>query len=240
MAAGSNVVRAEGLFDFLFSGFRQHSTSSSASAYADPGRVAPPALGSESVQGDSGTGTGRVAAFCVRLCDGQHFPLEHSSNATPIETCRAMCPASRTKVFFGNGIERAVTRDGARYADLDNALLYRKHLVPGCTCDGKHSYGLAPFDAATDPTLRPGDIVATKDGFVTYTGQRGQTAQFAPTDPSALTAELNQAGSRTRVAKKAEPPPADAEEETGTIVPSQNSQSRALPAVVDARGQAFR
>ena len=91
----------------------------------------------------SAGGNGRFVAYCVRLCDGQHFPLDHMTNATPVETCRAMCPASKTKMFFGSEIDRAVARDGARYADLDNAFVYRQHLVPNCTCNGKDAFGLA-------------------------------------------------------------------------------------------------
>ena len=65
--------------------------------------------------------TGHVVAYCVRLCDGQHFPLEHMTNATQVETCRAMCPASKTKMYFGSDIGASVAKDGARYADLDTA-----------------------------------------------------------------------------------------------------------------------
>ena len=64
-------------------------------------------------------------------------------------------------------------RDGARYADLDSAYVYREHLVPNCTCNGKDAFGLATFDVKSDPTLRPGDIVATKNGFMAYAGKRG-------------------------------------------------------------------
>ena len=74
-------------------------------------------------------GTGRFVAFCVRLCDGQHFPLAQTASATPVETCKAMCPASETRVFFGSEIDRAVAKDGARYVNLDNAFVYREHLV---------------------------------------------------------------------------------------------------------------
>jgi hypothetical protein len=237
------AARAQGFFDFLFGGFQQHAPPPEPNSYPPPpaplGRVAPAPLGQESVS-EGGGSTGHAVAYCVRLCDGQHFPLEQMASGTPAETCRAICPYSKTKVFFGSEIGSAVAQDGQHYTSLDSAFVYRKHLVANCTCNGRDALGLVSFDVKTDPTLRPGDIVATKEGLMTYTGQRGQVAQFTPTDPSTLTAELNPAGSRTRVAKKAEPPPADAEEETGTIVQSQNSQSRTLPAVVDARGQALR
>ena len=37
---------------------------------------------------------------------------------------------------------------------------------------------------SSDPTLRPGDIVSTKNGFVVYGGAQGQSA-FTPVDPQA-------------------------------------------------------
>jgi Protein of unknown function (DUF2865) len=91
--------------------------------------------------GVRGGGGGRYVAYCVRLCDGHHFPLEHTANAAPIETCRAMCPASKTKVFFGSGIDHAAARDGQRYTDLDRAYAYRDHLVANCTCNGRDALG---------------------------------------------------------------------------------------------------
>jgi hypothetical protein len=138
----------------------------------------------------------------VRLCDGQHFPLDHVTNATPVETCRAMCPASKTKIFFGSDIDRAVAGDGAHYADLDNAFVYRQRLVPHCTCNGKDAFGLAKFDLTSDPTLRPGDVVSTKNGFKAYTGKRGQTDAFTPVDRAAINAELNGGSARVQVARR--------------------------------------
>ena len=70
----------------------------------------PAPLGPESVR-QGGSGTGRTVAYCVRLCDGGHFPLERLANVTPVETCRAMCPASQTKVFYGGRrLCRRITR----------------------------------------------------------------------------------------------------------------------------------
>jgi hypothetical protein len=196
--AVSPQARAEGFLDFLFGGFQPRPAPPPAGRpYLDPlPPVSPPPLGSESVRG--GGGGGRAVAFCVRLCDGQHFPMEHITNATPVETCRAMCPASRTKVYFGNEIGGAVARDGARYTDLDNAFLYRKQLVANCTCNGRDAFGLAPFDLSSDPTLRPGDIVATKDGFAAFTGKGTKGDSFAPVKPSSVASQLNTAAARNK------------------------------------------
>jgi len=176
-----------GFFDFLFGG-PDKGPHPSVSSYAEPS-VSPPPLGQENVRQNAGS-TGHGVAFCVRLCDGQHFPLEaRVMNATPVEACRSMCPASRTKVFYGAEIDNAVAKDGARYGDLDTAYVYRKQLVANCTCNGKNALGLAPYDLPSDPTLRPGDIVATKTGLMAYTGNPAQA--FTPVTVSSVATQLN-------------------------------------------------
>ena len=186
LAASPEAARAEGFLDFIFGG-PQERPAPSAPVNANvppPVRAAPPPLGRETVHRGSGS-TGHSVAYCVRLCDGKSFPMEHHANATPVETCRALCPASKTKVYFGTEIDGSVARDGTRYAGLDNAFLYRKQLVANCTCNGRDAFGLAPFEMASDPTLRPGDIVVTKDGLMAYTGKPGPAGAFTPVDPQA-------------------------------------------------------
>jgi Protein of unknown function (DUF2865) len=226
-------ARAEGLFDFLFGGFQRQSPPANVNSYAEPpasiGRVVPATpAGTEDVRQGSGA-IGRTVAFCVRLCDGQHFPLERMANATPAETCKAACPTSATKVYFGSEIDGAVASDGARYADLNTAFLYRKHLVANCTCNGKDAFGLATLDVKTDPTLRPGDIISTKEGLMTYSGRSGQAA-FTPVAPSALGPQLNSVSSRqkTQQQQPAEPPQ-EVEDEPGTIVHPQSAPPPQTP-----------
>jgi uncharacterized protein DUF2865 len=236
MLATPHPARAEGFLDFLFGGFQQRPTPPrDTNYYAEPGRIAPPPMGSESVRQGSGD-AGRALAYCVRLCDGQHFPMEHLANATPVETCRAMCPASKTKVYFGSAIDHAVASDGARYADLDAAFVYRKQLVANCTCNGKDAFGLAPFDAAADPTLRPGDIVSTRTGYVAYSGRRGQSDAFTPVDSSAVAAQLTPAATATAASARGQPSrraePAAVDDDPGTIV----HPGQALAPVVDMSG----
>lgn len=205
-----------GFFDFLFGG-QQSAPSPGVSAYAEP--TAPSTRLPADLGAVQPASSGRAVAFCVRLCDGRHFPLEHAANATPVETCRSLCPAAKTQVFFGSAIDGAVAHDGARYADLDNAFVYRQRLVPNCTCNGKDAVGLATPDAATDPTLRPGDIVATATGLMAYAGKRGQTAAFTPVDRATVNAELNAAPARPRFARRSTAPHV-ADEEPGVIVPA--------------------
>ena len=184
LVTAPDLARAQGFFDFLFKGFQREQPASPAYAEPTPPRGFAPER-RDSVVG--GGGGGRYVAFCVRLCDGQHFPLDRNANATPVETCRAMCPTARTKIFFGTEIDHAVARDGARYADLDNAFVYRQHLVANCTCNGRDAFGLSHIDPRTDPTLKAGDIVATANGPMAFTGRRdGHVAAFTPVDPATL------------------------------------------------------
>jgi hypothetical protein len=144
-------ARAQNLFDFLFGGFQRQAPQQPQQAPA-PGGTVP----------DTGYGGGQ--AFCVRLCDGRYFPLQPHPTASPSQLCSAFCPATQTRIFRGNEIQTAIGQDGSRYAELKNAYLYRKQLVAGCTCNGKDSIGLVTLDASNDPTLQPGDTVATPDG----------------------------------------------------------------------------
>jgi hypothetical protein len=130
---------------------------------AEPSEMSPETSPPERTPGASEPGSDtrqRSVAFCVRLCDGRYFPMYRQTGVNPAQLCTALCPASPTKVFWGNEISRAVAGDGARYANTENALVYRKRLVPGCTCNGTN-FGLAPIAAGQDPTVRPGDIQMT-------------------------------------------------------------------------------
>jgi hypothetical protein len=162
-------------------------------SYADPGQDAADPMAffrsqqqRLSVRSSGGGGT----AYCVRLCDGRYFPLQRNGDMSPAELCNSFCPTSQTKVFFGGDIDGARAHDGARYSTLPNAFVYRERLVSDCTCNGRTSYGLAALDPTRDPTLRAGDIIATKDGLLTFRGLRSrrgnETADFTPVDRSRL------------------------------------------------------
>ena len=128
-----------------------------------------------------GIAGGSGPAFCVRSCDGKYFPLMRGA-ASPVQICQAFCPASATKVFYGSNIDGATSITGERYADSENAFAYRKALRADCTCNGRNSAGLAPVDLALDNSLRAGDVVATSDGLVAYSGVRadGGAGDFTP------------------------------------------------------------
>jgi Protein of unknown function (DUF2865) len=109
-------------------------------------------------------------AFCVRLCDGRYFPLSRTAGTSPADTCSSFCPTTKTKVYWGGDIDHAVGDDGTGYDQLPNAYVYRDKLIDNCTCNGKDSIGLTRIDTAADPTLRPGDVVATRDGLQVFNG----------------------------------------------------------------------
>jgi hypothetical protein len=175
------MASAEDLFSFLFGGAQkqqQRQAPAQANFFADPfglnQQPAPPPRPVASA--DSGP------AFCVRSCDGRYFPLARG-NATPVQRCRAFCPASPIKVFFGSNIDSASSSTGERYVDSENAFAYRKALRADCTCNGHDSAGLAPVDLTLDTSLRPGDVIATTTGLVAYSGVKvgvNQTAEFTP------------------------------------------------------------
>jgi hypothetical protein len=129
----------------------------------------------------------------VRGCDGKYFPLARG-NITPVQMCQAFCPASPTRVFFGSNIDSAITTTGERYADSENAFAYRKALRADCTCNGRDAAGLAPIDLTLDTSLRAGDVIATTNGLVAYSGIKlgnNQTAEFTPVASyPGLTAEV--------------------------------------------------
>ncbi|HLH98418.1 MAG TPA: DUF2865 domain-containing protein [Xanthobacteraceae bacterium] len=176
IAAFPAPAAAEGLFDIFFGGVQRPAPSQTVSAYADPQAQAPPA---KPADGAPRVESGPAVSYCVRLCDGRFFPIQRNA-ATPVEICNAFCPAARTKIFAGSSIEHAVAHDGSRYTDLGSAFAYRTKVVPGCTCNGKDAFGLVNMKAADDPTLRQGDVVATDDGFVAYSGSQKRGSNFTP------------------------------------------------------------
>ena len=174
-------VSAEGLFDFFFGAQKQQARQAppQANSFSDPfGLNQQPQQ-----QAPAPRVAGYGPSFCVRSCDGKYFPLTLRGNATPVALCQAFCPASATKVYYGGSIDDATASNGERYADSENAFAYRKALRADCTCNGRAPSGLAPVDLTLDTSLRPGDVVATTDGLVAFTGVRlgaSQTADFTP------------------------------------------------------------
>jgi hypothetical protein len=229
IALAPQPVSAENLLDFFLGGLAKLragiAAPPQASFFADPGTNPQPPSPAVASSGP---------AFCVRSCDGKYFPLMRGS-ATPVQMCQAFCPASPTRVFYGSNIDSAYSSSGERYADSANAFAYRKALRADCTCNGRDPAGLAPIDLALDSSLRPGDVIATTDGFVAYSGVRvgnEQTAEFTPiASYPGLTADVRARLGEMKVA------PASSEMVTGSTPPSVTSPpaTPAAPKTAPAR-----
>jgi hypothetical protein len=225
VALAPRLASAEGLFDFFFGGAQkqqQRQAPPQANFFADPfGLNQQPAPPPRPVASGSGP------AFCVRSCDGKYFPLARG-NATPVQMCQAFCPASVTKVYFGSTIDGASSSIGERYADSENAYAYRKALRADCTCNGRDPAGLAPVDLTLDTSLRSGDVIATTNGLVAYSGVRvgaSQTSEFTPVASyPGLTADVRARLGEMKVA------PVSAEAAASETLLPEGSGDVALPA----------
>ncbi|GAB4348837.1 MAG: DUF2865 domain-containing protein [Oricola sp.] len=90
--------------------------------------------------------SGTFRTLCVRTCDGYYFPVSFSTTsaffARDAEACRAMCPATETKLYFHRvpeeESEAMISLQGEPYTALPTAFLYRKRRTdtadPSCTC----------------------------------------------------------------------------------------------------------
>jgi hypothetical protein len=165
MLSATVPAQAQDFFSALFGGIARGRAPDISLPFATDGQP------TQSEQRPRSAGGGRQA-YCVRTCDGRYFPITASDNQSRAASCNNFCPASETKVVYGNGIDNAVTEGGKAYSELPNAFKYRTELVAGCTCNGKDQIGLAPVNLKDDPTLRKGDIVAGADGLM-VTGRSG-------------------------------------------------------------------
>jgi hypothetical protein len=172
-------VQAGGLFEELFGRFSP--VPAATPIVPPPSESYTPAIRITVTPRPQGE-TGERLAYCVRLCDGRHFPLPRiaSTDSTPSEMCKALCPATKVRVYWGSQITHAVSSSGSRYADLDTALKYRAALVEGCTCNGNDVFGTAAVSILADLTLRPGDLVVAEKGYNVFVGS--SVGAHHPTD----------------------------------------------------------
>jgi Protein of unknown function (DUF2865) len=211
------TASAQNIFEALFGRL----WNSPVTGYADP---TPPLRSPEATRSEGGV------AYCVRLCDGRYFPIQRHSGVSSAQTCSSVCPASATKIYNGNGIDHAVAPDGKRYSELATAFAYREKIISGCTCNGRDAFGLVNTPVADDPTLRPGDIVATNAGLMAYNGgSNGST--FTPISTYAgLSADLRRQLTETKIEPATEepaPPPPVRQVEATPARSTKNKQAQA-------------
>jgi hypothetical protein len=198
LVASAAPASAQNFFEALFG---RMWNPGGVSAYADPN--------ASLHNPDAARPEGGGLAYCVRLCDGRYFPIQRHAGTSPAQVCSSFCPASATKIYNGGSIDHAVAADGKRYAELGTAFVYREKIVPDCTCNGRDALGLVNTPVADDPTLRPGDIVATNGGLMAYNGTGGKQPSFTPIDAYAgLSADLRRQLTETKIAPATERPAA--------------------------------
>jgi hypothetical protein len=168
LASAAGNAQAEDFLSALFGGFappapRAYAPQLSPLPDASEGLGRVPS--GEPRPGRSGYALGEPA-YCVRTCDGRYFPATASDQQSRASSCTSLCPASETKVFYGDRIDNASTTSGKSYSELPNAFKYRNEIVAGCTCNGKDQFGLAKVGIEDDPTLRKGDVVVGADGLM--------------------------------------------------------------------------
>jgi hypothetical protein len=215
LAASVASASAQNIFEAFFGRL----FNPGASAYADPNA----ALRNAEQPEASGT------AFCVRTCDGRYFPIQRHAGVSPAQTCSSFCPAAETRIYNGGSIDHAVASDGKRYGELNTAFVYRDRLVPGCSCNGRDAFGLVNQPVAEDPTLRPGDIVATNSGLMAYDATPGKQPGFTPIDAyAALTPELRWQLAETKIAPATErPAPPPAKQAQAPVASTRNKRAQA-------------
>ena len=181
VALAPRAASAEGLFDFLFGGAQkqqQHQAPPQANFFADPFGLnqQPRRRRARSPQAAPDPHFACAAATAGisrwRAATRRRFRCARRSvrPARPRSSSAAASTAHRPST-------------GERYADSENAFAYRKALRADCTCNGRDPAGLAPVDLTLDTSLRPGDVIATTDGLVAYSGVKvgiNQTAEFTP------------------------------------------------------------
>lgn len=83
---------------------------------------------------------GNYRTVCVRTCDGYYFPISASASRARFskdsEACEARCGGARLYYLPKHSEDTASMIDltGRRYDQLDNAFVYRKKLIDGCSC----------------------------------------------------------------------------------------------------------
>ena len=171
VAALAPAAQAEDFFSSFFGGFGRSRAPSIQMPLSDEFQQAQPRQR-----------YGGGQAFCVRSCDGRHFPVSGPDGKSRAASCNSLCPAAETKVVYGSNIDNAVAENGKPYSELPNAFRYRNEIVAGCTCNGKDAMGLAQVKIESDPTLRSGDIVAGANGLVVAnkSDRRGASLEFSP------------------------------------------------------------
>ncbi|HLJ72465.1 MAG TPA: DUF2865 domain-containing protein [Roseiarcus sp.] len=216
-------TRPRGFFEALFGNPREEPSQRVTDVPLVPDPNAPGQPGDNTNPTDGVQAHAGSKEVCVRTCDGYFFPIGYSGSGGHSgdlqEMCRALCPNAETALYSyspAGDISQAVGADGTRYADLPNALKYRKSLDPTCTCRRRgQSWAQALADAEALLGERKTDIIVTQ--------QKSDEMSRARPDPKAKPSKAQAAE-----AAKNPPPPADAKNPPDAGTQDPNNPTDAL------------
>ena len=167
---------AQGLFEMLFGGFHRHAPPE-AQAYADPLHDFFRAPDRPRERADSGP----ASAYCVRTSDGFYFPVQSQAGLSAADACHAFCPASRDAALFRRRHRQRRRRATAAATPISiPPSSIASSWSPAAPATAAIASAWRTSTSTTDPTLRPGDIVATRGGLVAVTAVKNKVADFAP------------------------------------------------------------
>ena len=182
---------AQGFFERLFGGFqrafeppRLPADISAYSRAVRPADRAPNLAGAERRRARAGDGL--LRAHLRRL----FLPGAGACRHERRRSLPGFCPASETRIYPGRKIASAVANDGRRYADLPNAFPYRKTRRRLHLQRPRRLRSGACRPRLRDPTLRPGDIVATETGWSPSPAEEQSGRLHAGEDYSHFSQEL--------------------------------------------------
>jgi hypothetical protein len=224
--------RPRGFFDALFGNPRQEpgQRTTDVPLVPDPNSPDQP-TDSLNPEGVTGAHAGSKEV-CVRTCDGYFFPIGYAGSGGGRsgdlqEMCRALCPNAEVALYSyppSGDINEAVGADGTHYADLPNALKYRKSVDSTCTCRRRgQSWAQALADAEALLGERKTDIIVTQEKSDELARAKPDSKPNKPGKPNAA-----DAGKPTADAGKAPTP-----DSKNALDPKNPAAAAASPAAQD-------
>ena len=200
----AGLASAQGFFESLFG----RRWSAVRSAYRRPIRTP---FGAQPQEPRTETGG---SVYCVRLCDGRFFPDPAPRRCDPGAGLQLVLPGEPDQdlPWQQHRPRGRAGRQALRRAE-HRLRLSREDRRRAAPATARTRSGWSIRRSRNDPTLRPGDIVATKSGLMAYNGGASADANFTPiASYSGLSAELRRKLTETKITPAAgtrpAPPPA--------------------------------
>jgi hypothetical protein len=200
-----------------------------------PAPWAPPMDESPNVEPDT-TPRGGSQALCVRSCDGGFFPLDvsarHADSGYLDSLCQALCPNAGVSVYTRaphSEIDKAVSLDdGSAYADLPNALKFRKTYDAACTCKPPRQSWVEALAGAEQMRGegRRGDILVTPESSEQLSRARPEPPAKSSSRGGGETSGLRPKSGDPAALRPSGAVPAQASSADAAASPSESTQDR--------------